>query len=186
MRPTRPFTVLHIIPMPMGSCVSIGAANPAVHRSAHRTHAPGDFFFKALWDQTSGQSPCATLSMLTCYRTSRSSHFPFWAVCSLSGSRPEIWSVSWNPPVHRIACRLFVVPLISTFRRSSQAEGEGAPAGSSGPAHLGHRRPNMVEDLYPRPGPLGYSQHSSLVPDFKFSKSGTGTGERPRFKFRAT
>jgi hypothetical protein len=36
--------------------------------------------------------PCATLSMLTYYRTSRSSHFPFGAVCSLSGARPEIWS----------------------------------------------------------------------------------------------
>jgi hypothetical protein len=31
-------------------------------------------------------APCATLSMLTYYRTSRSLHFPFWAVRSLSGS----------------------------------------------------------------------------------------------------
>ena len=46
-------------------------------------------------------APCATLSMLTYYRTSRSLHFPFWAVCSLSGSQPEIWSVSWKPPVLR-------------------------------------------------------------------------------------
>jgi hypothetical protein len=71
------------------------------------------------------------------------SHFPFWAVCSLSGSQPEIWSVSWNPRVHRIACRLFVVPLNPTFRRTSQAEGERAP-GPSGPVHSGHIRPNMV------------------------------------------
>jgi hypothetical protein len=69
-----------------------------------------------------------------------SSHFPFWAVCSLSGSQPEIWPVSWNPPVHRIACRLFVVPLNPTFRRSSQAEGERAP-GSSGPVHSGQYGP---------------------------------------------
>ncbi len=34
--------------------------------------------------------PCATLSMLTCYRTWRSLHFPLWAVCSLSGSQPEM------------------------------------------------------------------------------------------------
>ena len=46
-------------------------------------------------------APCATMSKLTCYRTSRSFHFPFWAVCSLSGSQPEIWSVSWKPPVLR-------------------------------------------------------------------------------------
>jgi hypothetical protein len=85
-------------------------------------------------------APCTTLSMFTYYRTPRSLHFPFWAVCSLSGSQPEIWSVSWKPPVLRIACRLFVVPLISTFRRSSQAEGEGAP-GSSGPVHSGQYGP---------------------------------------------
>ena len=91
-------------------------------------------------------APCATLSMLTYYRTSRSLHFPFWAVCSLSGAQPEIWSVGWNPPVHRIACRLFVVPLNPTFRRSSQAEGERAP-GSSGPVHSGHIRPNMVAKM---------------------------------------
>ena len=41
--------------------------------------------------------PCATLSMLTYYRTSRSLHFPFWAVCSLPGAQPEIWSVGWSP-----------------------------------------------------------------------------------------
>ena len=52
-------------------------------------------------------APCATLSMLTYYRTSRSLHFPFWAVCSLSGAQPEIWSVGWNPPVHRIASSRF-------------------------------------------------------------------------------
>jgi len=34
-------------------------------------------------------APCATMSKLTCYRTSRSFHFPFWAVCSLSGTQPE-------------------------------------------------------------------------------------------------
>jgi hypothetical protein len=33
---------------------------------------------------------------------------PQWAVCSLSGAQPEIGSVSWNPPAHRIAFRLFV------------------------------------------------------------------------------
>ncbi len=93
-------------------------------------------------------APCATLtrSMLTYYRTltmaSRSLHFPFGAVCSLSGSQPEIWPVSWKRPVRRIACRLFVVPLNPTFRRSShwQAEGERAP-GSSGPVHSGQYGP---------------------------------------------
>ena len=81
-------------------------------------------------------APCATLSMLTYYRTSRSSHFPFWALCSLSGSQQEIWSVSWNPPVEKDSLSVVCVPLIPTFRRSSQAEGERAP-GSSGPVHHG-------------------------------------------------
>ena len=99
----------------------------------------------------SRRGPCATLpvSMLTYYRTSRSLHFPFWAVCSLSGSHPEIWSVSWKRPVHGIACRLFVVPLNPTLRSSSRAraEGERAP-GSSGPVHSG------------RTGPRGFRKRS--------------------------
>ena len=84
----------------------------------------------------SGLRPCATLSMLAYYRTSRSLHFPFWAVCSLSGAQPEIWSVGWNPPVERIACRLFLASLQSTSFVVTPAEGEGAP-GSSGPVHRG-------------------------------------------------
>ncbi len=36
------------------------------------------------------KSPCATMSTLTYNRTSRSLHFPFWAVWSLSGTQPEI------------------------------------------------------------------------------------------------
>ncbi len=107
----------------------------------HKLHVP--LLVCAVTSVRAPSTPCATLSMLTYYRTSRSLHFPFGAVCSLSGSQPEIWSVSWKRRVHRIACRLFVFSLISTFRRSSQAEGEGAP-GSSGPAHLGHRRPKVV------------------------------------------
>ena len=35
-------------------------------------------------------APCATMSTLTYCRTSRSFHFPFGAVCSLSGTQPEI------------------------------------------------------------------------------------------------
>jgi hypothetical protein len=62
--------------------------------------------------------PCATMSMLTYYRTSRSLHFPFGALCSLSGAQPEIWSVSWKPPVHRTAFRLFVASLQSTSIQS--------------------------------------------------------------------
>ncbi len=61
-------------------------------------------------------------------------------LCSLSGAQPEIWSVgsSWLPPVHRMACRLFVASLQSTSFVVSPAdpEGEGAPR-SSGPVHLG-------------------------------------------------
>ena len=94
------------------------------------------------------QIPCATLSMLTYYRTSRSLHFPFWAVCSLSGAQPEIWSVGWNPPVHRIAFRLFVAfPFNQRPSSSAPPEGEGAP-GSSGPVHSGrHTAQDGSEDV---------------------------------------
>jgi hypothetical protein len=93
-------------------------------------------------------APCATLSMLTYYRTSRSLHFPFWAVCSLSGAQPEIWSVGWNPPVHRIAFRLFVAfPFNPRPSSSAPPEGEGAP-GSSGPVHSGrHTAQDGSEDV---------------------------------------
>jgi hypothetical protein len=85
--------------------------------------------------------------MLTYYRTSRSSHFPFWAVCSLSGSQPEIWSVSWNPPVHRIAFRLFVAFLSINVPAFSQAKGEGAPGSSGPPVHSGQFGPRVKSDL---------------------------------------
>ena len=93
-------------------------------------------------------APCATLSMLTYYRTSRSLHFPFWAVCSLSGAQPEIWSVGWNPPVHRIAFRLFVAfPFNPRPSSSAPPEGKGAP-GSSGPVHSGrHTAQDGSEDV---------------------------------------
>jgi len=96
-------------------------------------------------------APCATLSMLTYYRTSRSLHFPFWAVCSLSGAQPKIWSVGWNPPVHRIAFRLFVAfPFNPRPSSSAPPEGEGAP-GSSGPVHSGrHTAQDGSEDVTAR------------------------------------
>ena len=77
----------------------------------------------------------------------REAHFPFGAVCSLSGAQPEIWSVGWNPPVvgpvHRIAFRLFVAAsLQSTSFVVSPAEGKGAP-GSSGPVHSGRSGPTF-------------------------------------------
>ena len=85
--------------------------------------------------------PCATLSMLTYYRTSRSLHFPFWAVCSLSRWIPTGDLVSQLEPTStRIAFRLFVASLQSTSFVVSQAEGEGAP-GPAGPVHLGRTGP---------------------------------------------
>ncbi len=115
--------------------------------------------------------PCATLSMLTYYRTSRSLHFPFWAVssCSLSGAQPEIWSVSWKPPVHRIAFRLFVAfPFNQRPSSSAPPEGEGAP-GSSGPVHSGrHTARDMVGQwrvrlAVPEPGCEATCTRSSYV-----------------------
>jgi hypothetical protein len=97
--------------------------------------------------------PCATLSMLTYYRTSRSLHFPFWAVCSLSGAQPEIWSVSWKLRVHRIAFRLFVAfPLNQRPWTSfvvSPAGGRGGPGllwpGPLGSAAAQGPRPRFAE-----------------------------------------
>ena len=85
--------------------------------------------------------PCATRSMLTYYRTSRSLHFPFGAVCSLSGAQPEIWSVSWKPPVHRAAFRLFVAfPSVTSFV-VSPAGGRGGPGLLRLPGHPARAQP---------------------------------------------
>ena len=103
--------------------------------------------------------PCATMSTLTYYRTSRSLNFPFWAVCSLlEPNRRFDLSVGTWARVQRIACRLFVVPLNSASLGVSQAEGEGAP-GPTGPVHLGCaawgparvRRPHSAESPPPPP-----------------------------------
>ena len=61
----------------------------------------------------SGRSPpegasCATMSSHTCYRTSRSFHFPFWAVCSLSGTQPEFSLGRLHPHVEKDILSLFV------------------------------------------------------------------------------
>ena len=124
---------------------AIGASSPHGHGPSRRTdptHAGTRLASRQRHD--SEWTPCATLSMLTYYRTSRSLHFPFWAVCSLSGAQPEIWSVGWSPPVHRIAFRLFVAfPFNPRPSSSASPEGKGAP-GSSGPVHSGHIRPKMV------------------------------------------
>ena len=53
-------------------------------------------------------SSCATMSSHTCYRTSRSFHFPFWAVCSLSGTQPEFSLGRLHPHVEKDILSLFV------------------------------------------------------------------------------
>ena len=55
-------------------------------------------------------APCATMSTLTCYRTSRSFHFPFWAVCSLSGTQPEFSFGRLQPHVEKDKPRCFWLP----------------------------------------------------------------------------
>jgi hypothetical protein len=52
--------------------------------------------------------PCATMSLLTCYRTSRNFHFPFRAVCSLSGTQPEFSLGRLHPHVEKDILSLFV------------------------------------------------------------------------------
>jgi hypothetical protein len=80
-------------------------------------------------------APCASMSTLTCYRTSRSFHFPFWAVCSLSGTQPDLDFLQSVAHVEKDKPSLFVASLQSTSFVVSPAEGEGAP-GSSGPVHF--------------------------------------------------
>ena len=100
--------------------------------------------------------PCATLSlsMLTYCRTSRSLHFPFGAVCSLSGALGTgdlvcQLEATTGPPVHRIAFPLFVAtgsalePFNPRPSSSAPPEGEGAP-GSSGPVHSGPYGPRQA------------------------------------------
>ena len=97
----------------------------------------------------SPSSPCATLSMLTYYRTSRSLHFPFWArsmfkVPFLDPNRRFGLSVGTHQYIGSlVGCLLFLS--LPTFRRSSQAEGEGAP-GSSGPVHSGYTARSLAQE----------------------------------------
>ena len=61
----------------------------------------------------SGRSPpegasCATMSSHTCYRTSRSFHLPFWAVCSRSRTQPEFSLGRLHPHVEKDILSLFV------------------------------------------------------------------------------
>jgi hypothetical protein len=84
--------------------------------------------------------PCATMSTLTCYRTSRSFHFPFWAVCSLSGTQPEFSFGRLQPHVEKDKPCCFLLPFNPRPSSSAPPEGEGAP-GSSGPVHLGRSGP---------------------------------------------
>jgi hypothetical protein len=84
------------------------------------------------------KDPCAAMSMLTYYRTSRTytSHFGQY-VPFLDPNRRFGLSVGTHQYICRIAFRLFVASLQSTSFVVSPAEGEGAP-GSSGPVHSGY------------------------------------------------
>jgi hypothetical protein len=82
--------------------------------------------------RSNGCRSCLTMSSLTCYRASRSFHSPFWAVCSLSGTQPEI-SLGWlHPHVEKDKPSLFAASSsqFNVLRRHSQAEGEAAPGPS--------------------------------------------------------
>ncbi len=87
-------------------------------------------------------APCATLSMLTCYRTSRSLHFPFWAVCSLSDPNRRF---GLSVGTHQYLDSFSVVRCSSqsTSFVVSPAGGRGGP-GLLWPGPLGPIRPNMV------------------------------------------
>ncbi len=128
--------------------------------------------------------PCATLSMLAYYQTSRSLHFPVGAVCSLSGAQPEITSVSWWSLVSRrqlVGCLLFLsihwqrsgVPArrrvsgprapLARSTRAIRPEAHNPPLAVSaelesgpgwGPAPLWHCGPPLLAGPSRLPGPL--------------------------------
>ena len=91
------------------------------------------------------------MSMFAYYRTSRSFHFPFGAVCSLSGTQPEIWSVSWHRDYLRdmgLACRCLL--FLSIPNPSPSA---ARPAGHGG---FKLRGPTC-------PGPLSAAHHGGTA-----------------------
>jgi hypothetical protein len=96
------------------------------------------------------------MSMFAYYRTSRSFHFPFfpfWAVCSLSGTQPEIWSVSWHRDYLRdigLACRCL---LFLSIPNPSPPAARPSPAGHGG---FKLRGPAC-------PGPLSVAHHGGAA-----------------------
>jgi len=78
---------------------------------------------------------CATMSSHTCYRTSRSFHFPFWAVCSLSGTQPEFSLGRLHPHVEKDILSLFLASSqFNVLRASTRVR---RPRARPGPVHLG-------------------------------------------------
>ncbi len=97
-----------------------------------------------LWVLESTEVPwttdsCATMSSHTCYRTSRSFHFPFGAVCSLSGTQPEIslGPSRLHPHVEKGILSLFVASSQFNVLRASLATRVRRPRARPGPVHLG-------------------------------------------------
>ena len=88
--------------------------------------------------RASGREPCATMSLLTCYQTSRSFHFPFGAVCSesLSGTQPEFSLGRLQPHVEKDILPLFVASSIPRPSASARVRGP-----RPGPLRLGPWRP---------------------------------------------
>ena len=71
---------------------------------------------------------CATMSSHTCYRTSRSFHFPFWAECSLSGTQPEFSLGRLHPHVEKDILSLFLASSqFNVLRASTRARRPPGP-----------------------------------------------------------
>jgi hypothetical protein len=79
---------------------------------------------------------CAAMSTRTCYRTSRSFHFPFWAVCSLSGTQPELPLGRLHPHLEK--------GILSLFFASSQFNVLRASTRVRRPRALGPQRPKSL------------------------------------------
>jgi hypothetical protein len=105
-----------------------GPENPG-YFSAKSGRDFGDFGVWGLWAPLAGSGSwnlppnfsCATMSSHTCYRTSRSCHFPFWAECSLSGTQPEFSLGRLHPQVEK--------DILSLFLASSQFKSFGRQRG---------------------------------------------------------
>ena len=122
--PARAATASHLrkpkLPRRCRECVH--EVDSIIRRQAvcEATHPDRDGPYGHVFATILGRRSCATMSSHTCYRTSRSFHFPFWAVCSLSGTQPEFSLGRLHPHVEKDILSLFVASSQFSVLRASR------------------------------------------------------------------